>query len=169
MGLKKVTRSRWPFWDEGAAELFKLRCVRACRFHLLTHQLDGSSLFSFSFFGWFVLLFQQKRNLFFMSVPCCSIHPLRAPKKKYFSSSSNSLFECSLSFSWKQDKKTNKQSNQLIKTRRALGPELLLDYVREPCIGRVVVVVGQRGAPNIITRRPRSAFGELWNLHINRK
>ena len=116
-----------------------------------------------------VLLFQQKRNLFFMSVPCCSIHPLRAPKKKSFSSSSNSLFECSLSFSWKQDKKTNKQSSQLIKTRRALGPELLLDYVREPCIGRVVVVVGQRGAPNIITRRPRSAFGELWNLHINRK
>ena len=86
-----------------------------------------------------------------------------------FSSPSNSLFECSLSFSWKQDKKTNKQSNQLIKTRRALGPELLLDYVREPCIGRVVVVVGQRGAPNLITRRLRPALGESWIFHINRK
>ena len=62
------------------------------------------------------------------------------------------------------ENKTGKKENEAtsrFETRRALGPELLRGYVREPCIS-VVVVVGQRaGAPTIVTRRPRPAFGEM--------
>ena len=65
------------------------------------------------------------------------------------------------------ENKTGKKENEAtsrFETRRALGPELLRGYVREPCIS-VVVVVGQRaGAPTIVTRRPRPAFGEMWNF-----
>ena len=93
-------------------------------------------------------LFRRRRLFLLPPTPCLSVLSLFLENKK----------------------KNNKQSNQLIKTRRALGPELLRDYVREPCIGRVVVVVGQRsGAPNLITRRLRPALGESWIFHINRK